>query len=216
MALFGSQPNPASKAMPYVQQIPGVGQQYYGPYVQQGQQAGSILGPQYESLVKDPTGFIESIMKNYAPSSAERFNQQQLTSSMENTARAGGIAGTPYDQMQQAAGVQGLLSKDEEEYLRNALGVFGTGLTGEESIYNKGYDASKSLADLLSSALNEEGSLAFQGQRQENQNRSNLINMFAKLLSTGAGVALGGPFGGAAGYEVGNKLFNNPQNTGGY
>ena len=56
--LFGStKGNPANSAMPYLNQIPGIGHQYFDPYVQQGQQVAPNLQAQYGQLTNDPTGF---------------------------------------------------------------------------------------------------------------------------------------------------------------
>jgi hypothetical protein len=90
-----------------------------------------------------------------------------------------------------------------QQFLQNVLGVFGTGLSGEEGIANRGFDASKSLTDLLGGALNQQGGLAFQDQQQKNQNKNDLWHMFGKALGAGAG----GLLGGAPGAKVGAGIF---------
>ena len=122
---------------------------------------------------------------------------------MGNTAAAGGIAGTPLDQMNQAEGIQGLMSKDMQQYLQNALGVFNTGLSGEEGVATRGYDASGKLTDAVGGALNQQGGLAFQDAQQKNKNKGDMWSMFGKAL--GAGV--GGLTGGIPGATIGANLF---------
>lgn len=183
--------NPADDAMPYLDQIPGVGQKYFDPYVQQGQQAGQELGGEYDRMTNDPTGFINEIMKNYAPSQGYQTQSDELRKLLSSTAAAGGISGTPYDQHQQGQEIQKLLSGDMQQFLQNALGVYGQGIGGKQSFYNKGYDASKELSDLLSQVFGSKAGLAFEGRNAKNQNIADMMNMFAQLLGQGAGLAFG-------------------------
>jgi hypothetical protein len=154
--------------------------------------------------MSDPTGFINKLMEGYKPSEGYQFQKEQLTKELGNTAAAGGVAGTPQDQMNQGAGVQKLLSGDMQQFLQNVLGVFNTGLEGEQGIANTGYDASKNLTDALGGALNQQGGLAFQNQQQKNQNKNDLWKMFGKALGAGAGFA----FGGVPGAKVGSGVFS--------
>jgi len=142
--------------------------------------------------MNDPTGFINKIMEQYKESEGYGFAKDRLTKEMGNTAAMGGIAGTPLDQMNQAEGVQGLLSKDMQQFLENALGRYDKGLAGEEGIATRGYDASGKLTDALGSALNQQGGLAFNDAQQKNKNRNDMWSMFGKALGGGAGFALGG------------------------
>lgn len=205
--LFGGGKNPADAAKPYLDQIPGVGHQNYDPYINAGRDASSRTKSQYEDLMNDPTGFINKLMEAYKPSEGYQFQKEQLGKEMSNTAAAGGIAGTPLDQQNQAAGIQGLLSQDQQQFLQNALGRFDTGLKGEEGIAGRGFDASKDLADLLGGSLNQQGGLAFQGQSQQNANKSSLISALMKALGMAGGAFLGGPAGALVGGGLGSSMF---------
>jgi hypothetical protein len=208
--LLGGGSNPADSAMPYLNQISGVGHQYYDPYVNQGLAAGQKAQDQYDTLMNDPTGFINKLMESYKPSEGYQFQKDELTRGMGNTAAAGGFAGTNYDQMQQAQGVQGLLSKDMQQYLQNALGIYGTGLEGEQGIANQGFQASGSLADYLGSNLGQQGQLAFQGKAQQNANKTSMINSLIKALGMAGGMgAFGGlgSLGSLAGGGFGSNMY---------
>lgn len=199
--------NPANAAMPYLQQIPGVGHQYYDPYIQQGQQAGDVLKEQYGQML-DPTAFMDKIYSQYKPSEAYQYQLGELTKGIGSQAAAGGFAGTPLHQQQYGEMAQGLLSKDMQQYLQNALGIQQTGLSGEQDIYGKGFQAGGSLADLLAGNLGTQAGLAFQGQQQQNMNRQALINALGGLLGKGAGAFLGYKFGGGMpGVETAAKFF---------
>lgn len=194
----GKKEDPMKEANKYLGQIPGVAHQGYDPYVNAGQDASGRTKSTYESLMSDPSAFINSLMKNYQPSEGYQFQKGQLMKDMGNTAAAGGIAGTPLDQMNQAEGAQGLLSKDMQQFLQNVLGVFNTGLGGEEGIATRGYDASGKLTDAVGSSLNQQGGLAFQNAQQNNSDRGTWIQNLAKALGAGAG-AFFNPAGTAAG-----------------
>jgi len=200
----GGRKSPMDAASPYLNQIPGVGHQGYDPYINAGLDASGRTKSKYEELFSDPTAFINKLMEGYKPSEGYQFQKDQLTKELSNTAAAGGVAGTPMDQMNQAEGIQGLLGKDMQQFLQNVLGVFNTGLQGEEGIANRGYDASKNLTDLLGGTLNQQGGLAFQNQQQKNQDRNALWSMFGKALGAGAG----GLFGGVNGAKVGSGIFS--------
>ncbi len=202
----GGDKSPMDAANPYLNQIPGVGHQNYDPYVNAVQDAAGKTKSKYEELMSDPTGFINKLMEGYKTSEGYNFQKDQLTKELGNTAAAGGVAGTPMDQMNQAQGIQGLLGKDMQQFLQNALGVFGKGLEGEEGIAGRGFDASKALADLLGGTLNSQAGLAFNDAQQKNKNKNDMWSMFGKALGAGAG-SFFGPIGTAAGTAVGNKLF---------
>lgn len=183
--------NPMTEASKYLNQIPGVGHNAYDTYVEQGRTSGGKLQDEYDKLISDPVAFINSLMQGYQPSEGYNFQKDLLTKEMSNTAAAGGIAGTNFDQMQQGQGVQKLLSQDMQEFLKNALSVYNTGLGGEENITSRGYDAAKQLADLLGGSLNQQGGLAFQQSQQRHADRNSRINAIVKALGAAAG-AFGG------------------------
>lgn len=199
----GGNNSPMNAANQYLNQIPGVGHEGYDPYINAGQDASGKTKSAYESLMDDPSGFINSLMENYKTSEGYNFQKDLLTKELGNTAAAGGFAGTPLDQMNQGQAIQGLLSKDMQQYLQNVLGRYDKGLEGEEGVATRGYDATGKLTDILGGALNQQGGLAFQDQQQKNQNKNDLWHMFGKALGAGAGPFLGG----VPGAKVGASLF---------
>lgn len=187
----------------YLDQIPGAAHQGYDDYINAGKDAFGKTKTQYEDMMNDPTGFINKIMEQYKESEGYGFAKDRLTKEMGNAAAMGGVAGTPMDQMNQAEGVQELLSKDMQQFLQNALGRYDTGLTGEEGIATRGYDASGKLTDTIGNSLNQQGGLAFQDQQQKNKNKNDLWSMFGKALGAGAGFAVGGVPGAGVGWKLG-------------
>ena len=188
-SIFGNSQKPMNDANQYLNQIPGVAHQGYDPYINAGQDASGKTKSQYENMMNDPTGFINKIMEQYKTSEGYGFQKDKLLKEMGNTSAMGGVAGTPMDTMNQAEGVQGLLSKDMQQFLENALGRYDKGLQGEEGIATRGYDASGKLTDALGTNLNQQGSLAFNAAEQGNKNKKNMWSMFGKALGGAGGLA---------------------------
>ncbi len=197
MGLFSSGKNPADKAMPYLNQIPGAVQPYYQPYIDQGQQAGQSAGAQYGRMANDPMQYLEELMGGYTMGDGFKRKEQRLLNTASNAAAAGGFAGLPYDQEQQAGITNALMDESMQQWLQNVLGIQGAGLQGQQHQADLGYGASTGYGDILGGSLNQMGGLAFQGQQQRNQDRSGMRNMLAGLLGGGMGWATGG----------GNKLW---------
>lgn len=202
----GGGQSPADAARQYTSQIPGVGKEYYDPFIAKGREAGDILSGEYGNLISDPNAFIDRLMGGYKPSEGYQYQKEQLGKELSANAAAGGVAGTPYARQQQGEMIQGLLSKDMQDYLSNVLGAYKTGLGGESDIFGKGFTASGNLADMLGGTLNQEAGLAYKEAADRKARGSDFLSMLGKALSTGAGYALGGPMGGAGSLLFGGGL----------
>jgi len=185
-----SREDPTKGANRYLNKIPGVGKEYLNPYVEGGQKDAGVLSKQYGRLL-NPTSFIDDIMKNYSLSKGAQYQRDQLGRGIGATAAAGGIAGTPEHQREYGEMANDIMSKDMQQYLRNALDVYNKGLGGEENFYNKGFDAAEKLADIIGGTLSSQAGLSFQGANQTNASRDSFLNALVKALSEG-----GGSYGG--------------------
>lgn len=195
--------DPSAAAKQYLDQIPGIGKQYYNPFIERGAKADEQLGGQYNELLTNPVGFLNNIMKQYQPSEQYGANRDMLSRELSNTAAAGGISGTPFHQQQQGDMIRKLLSQDQQQFYQNALGNYTSGMQGRQGESNKGFLASNWLTDLLGGALNQQAGLAFRGA--EDKNASN--DAFTKLLMQGLGAAGGFAFGGPMGaYAMGTAM----------
>lgn len=203
-SLFGNRHDPAKAAMPYLNQVSGVGQQYYNPFIQQGQRAGGIAQGQYDQLAQDPMAFINEIMAGYSPSTGYQFKKDQLSKGLGASAAAGGFRGTSGDQMAQGDLINSLLGQDMQQWLQNVVGAQGIGLQGQENAINRGYDASSSLADYLGTNLGNQAGLAAGSAQFKNNKRAGMFGTLENLLMQAAGAAgqsgaFGKMFGAGAG-----------------
>jgi hypothetical protein len=190
----GGEEDPMKEARKYLEQIPGMGKQYYNPFIDRGNRAGNLLEGEYGKLL-DPSAFMDNIMKNYKMSAGAQYQQDKLGKGIANTAAAGGFAGTPEAQRQYGEMADQIMSGDMQQYLSNALGIYNRGLGGEEGFADRGYDATKSLVDLLGGTLSSEAGLGFQGASQHNADRQSWLNAMSKAFSTGAGALNGSSWG---------------------
>lgn len=194
--IFGKNRNPADAAMPYLNQIPDVGHQYYDPYVNQGLQASQGAGEQYNQMSSDPMAYLNQILSGYKPSEGYQFREKRALNAAGNSAASAGLAGTENDQINRAGLVNSLMGDDMQQFLQNVLGIQQTGLTGQERQSDRGFLASSSLADLLGGNLDTQGGYAYQGARQQGANDANRRNQFFNLITGLFGGRSGGRFGG--------------------
>ena len=190
--------NPADEAMNHFNKIPGVANAAYDPYIQGGMEAQAINNPIYKGMAATPGEWYRNIERQYNPSEGYRFKQQQGMDAMKNTAAAGGFAGTPYDQGEQAKFMNGLLSEDMQQFLGNYLGIQNQGLAGNEQRIERGYGASGHKADMLASNLSQMAGAAFQGQQQINQHKMDR-NKHMQEFVLGLAQAAGGAYGAKKG-----------------
>lgn len=198
--MFGGWENPADAGMDYLNKMPGMLNPYYSPYMKAGQGALPILQDQYGRLVSDPGGAMNKIGASYQQSPGFQFALQNALKGANQSAAAGGMAGSPQSQQQNMGIATNMANQDYNQWMQNALGMYGRGLQGEQGLYNTGFEASKSMADQIAQMLAAQSSLAYQGQNAENQHQG---GMWGSLLG-GAGMLLGGPFGGMAGSALGS------------
>ncbi len=213
----GPKSNPADSAMPYLNQIRGVGEQYHNPFIQQGQQSAGINNPIYSQMAQDPGAYLNKLMEGYSPSKGYQFKQDQLQRGLQNSAAQGGFAGTENAQMEQGDLINNLLGGDMQQYLANLLGIQGAGLQGHEGNVSRGFQSSGNLADYIGNALGSQSSLAYQGNQQQNQysadRQGRKAQFFGDLLKSISGGMGSGGFGGGGNPSAG-QLFGGSQNPG--
>lgn len=205
-------PNPATGAMPFLNQIAPLLQKYLSPYASlgastlptlQGQYSGLLgegapLAGQYNSLMTNPGGVINSIGKSFQASPGYNFQVGQAQNAANNASAAGGMLGSPQEQQNIAGTVNNLANTDYYNYLGHALGQYDTGLAGAQGMYNKGlsgeeglnqmgFQGSNNLAEALATILQSQSNLSYAGQANQNQQEGGQLGAAAGLTSSGIG-----------------------------
>ena len=200
--MFGNEKNPANSGMPYLNQIPGMAQGNFNPYIQAGQGAMGTLQQQYGQLMNP--NFINNMGQNFQQSPGYQFGVNQATGAANRAAAAGGMVGSPQEQQNLAGSITGMANQDYYNWMNHAMGAYGQGLQGEQGLAQMGYGASGQLSQEMQDALMSQANLAYTGQQNQNQTQG---NNWGSLLSGGLGLLgsiFGGPVGGAAGGIAGH------------
>jgi hypothetical protein len=185
--IFGTA-NPANAAMPYLNKIPGTISPLYQPFINAGQWALPQMETQYGSLINNPGGVMNKIGAGYQQSPGYQFNVDQATKAANSAAAAGGMAGSPAEQAALAQQVSGYANQDYNQYLQNALGMYGMGMQGLGGLYQTGYGASTGLAGDLASNLMNQANLAYTGKANQNQQRGGLWGNLAGMFGGAYGL----------------------------
>ncbi len=180
--------NPANSAMPYLNQIPDVLKQYFTPYVNSGSNALGTLMGEYNTLLTNPGSVMSMAGSGFKESPGYEYQYNQGMNAANSAAAAGGYLGTPGHQEQASTMSEDIANQDYYNYLNHALGLYDTGLSGEQGINQMGFGASTDLANSLANNLMTQGSLAFKGTAEQNQSNADLWNTIIKLAS-GLGTA---------------------------
>jgi len=193
-----SQGNPANAGNPYfnqandaLKQIPNQAGQYLNPFIQQGQNSYNALNPQFNQMINDPASLINKFGAGYQQSPGYQYQVDQATKAANKAAAAGGMLGSPAEQVELARNVNGIANQDFQQYLQNALGVYRGGLQGLGNFQQQGFGASMGLGDMITKAL--------QGQSQNSMNQGAYNMQGAMNQQEQQGAGLGSLMGGLAG-----------------
>jgi hypothetical protein len=203
--LFGTgrKSNPANAALPYIQNIPGMTLPMFAPYINAGQGALPILQNQYKGLLGDPSQRLNQIGAGYKESPGLNFAIQKALGSLDRQSIAQGMGGSPQNREMDIATATGYANQDYNDYMRNALGLYGQGLAGEQGLATGGLGANTNFANMIANALAQSGNLAYSGQQNQNSARNSLLGgigtglgaLSAFLPWSGLGNLYGGGFG---------------------
>lgn len=201
--LFGGKgSNPANAAMPYLNQIPGQTLPYMQPYFNAGTNALNPLQEQYSKLLGDPGALMNKMGESYHQSPGFKSAMEQALMAGNHAAAAGGMAGTPQSQYQQMQMATGLANQDYNNWMANALGLYGSGLSGEQGLAGMGQQAGQSMADMIAQTLAQQGNMAFRGKQEQNAQRNSMLGGLGRLGGAALGAYAGGPWGAFAGYNA--------------
>lgn len=163
--------NPANSAMPYLQQVPDMAKQYYNPYIDVGNSAMNKFAPQMESLAT-PEGAkanYNSLAEGFETNPGTQYAIDNASKQTNQYAAAGGMAGSPTEQLAIADETEKLTYQDFDNYMKMVSGYQQTGFGGESDLMHQGYGASNELAQMLARNLSEQSAYAYAGARNQNQ-----------------------------------------------
>jgi len=182
--LFG--PNPSNEEQKYLNQIPGATKPYYEPYIKQGLEANDILKNQFGGLINDPNAIYNKLSQGYQQSPGYQFKLNEALRGGTNAAAAGGMAGSLAHQQAAQQTAHDISNEDFEAYLNHMLGLYGTGLAGEQGLGEQGFKAGTSYADMLANLLSSQAQYGYAGRAGQNANWAQLLGNATKAATTAA------------------------------
>lgn len=182
--------NPADKAMPYLDQVPGMVSPYYDPYIQSGRRALSTTENEYGNLIRDPGARMNQIGQSFHQSPGYQYQVDQALGAANRASAAGGMLGSPMEMQGIAQSVNGMANQDYYNYLDRALNLYGQGLNGMSDINHLGYGAADKYASDLYENQQNKANLAYAGQADENNFEGRRRGRMASMIGNGiSGVA---------------------------
>ncbi len=194
-SMFNKPNDPTKGASNMVGQIPGQTLPYYQPYMDAGKGAMSDLQNQYKDLLSGDKQ--NQLGANFKEGPGYQYALKNALQAGTNASAAGGMLGTPMHQEQNMGIGEGLAGKEFQNYMQNQMGLYGTGLQGEQGLNQMGFDANKNYADQLANTMNQQAMYNFMGQQGQNQAKQQGMSNIFSGLGTAAGSFFGGPAGGA-------------------
>ncbi len=206
-SMLGNWQNPAKGGpMQSMNQIPEYLRKYLEPYINAGNQALPGLQDQYGKLINDPGGRMNEIGQGYHQSPGFQFAMQQALAGAGHAASAGGMAGSAQHEQQNMGVATGLADQDYNQWMSNALGMYKTGLQGQQGLYDTGAHAGITMGEDMASYLANRAKMQYEGRNAQNQHEGGMWGSIFGGLGTLAGAYFGGPFGAAAGGAAGRAV----------
>lgn len=184
--MFGHHKNPADGAINELDQIPGKVKPYYDPYMTAGKDSLDKLKGEYDTLTSNPGGKYNDLVSGYKQSPGYANTLREALGASDAGAARGGSLGSAMHQQNNAEVAGNVADKDFENYVKNVLGLYGTGITGNEGIEKQGYDASTGYGNLVGNVGGQKGAYRYMGDVSTNkgnsQNWGNVVGGFGTAL----------------------------------
>lgn len=174
--------NPSRNALPYTQNIPGMTMPYMSPFFNAGVGALPELQNQYSGLLKNPAEKLNQIGAGYQQSPGFKFALDQALGASGQAAAAGGMAGSPAHQQEAMQLGTNMANQDYNNYMQHALGLYNSGLSGQQGLYEGGRQTGNSMADMIANAMQQSGNLAFRGQQDRNAGTNSMLSGLGRGL----------------------------------
>lgn len=164
--------SPSNAANQYLDQIPGQMDPYYRPYINAGKDSLEKLKGQYGDLIDNPGDKYANLGAGYKESPGYQYKLQQALGAQANAQARGGMLGTQQDQTYAMQTANDIASQDFNDYMDRVLGLYGTGLKGEQGLEEQGYDASTNFGNAIGSIYGQKGRNAYDEQQAKNKARA--------------------------------------------
>lgn len=172
MAAFGLWgKNPYNASADYMDQIPGVQQQYLGMYNQGGHMLYPALGAGYGQMAMHPDSVQSHMGAGFQADPGYQWQLDQALQANDQAMAASGMLGSPQAQQFAMDTSQQMANRSYDDYMRRQMEIMNGGMQGLQGLENQGWMTSNNMANSLTDYLNNRATLA----GAQAQNRSNLF-----------------------------------------
>lgn len=147
--MFSPWDNPYEAGQSTINNIPNTIKPYYEPSINAGNRALPNLESNYGALTSHPGQKLNEIGGDFHASPGFQFALKQALMGAGNAEAARGMMYSPEHQQINEQTAVGLADQDYYNYLNHAMNLFGTGLQGEQGLYNTGVGSSRELGESL-------------------------------------------------------------------
>lgn len=168
-------------------QIPEELKKYLTPYITGGEHGLGKSTAEYDKLINDPNEIIKRISGGYTQSPGYQWKVSEGQRGITNAAAAGGYAGTGQHQQRAGELAENLANQDYNDYMKNALGLYNTGLSGELDLAHMGQGSATNLAEGLANLLKGKAGASYNQGTTKNQLNSDTISSIIAFLSKNKG-----------------------------
>jgi len=167
---------------------------YYQPFYDTGTSAMQNYYGALQGLMQDPTALENQIMGSYSMSPWAQQQTNTLTQNLNRSAAMGGNLGTPNEQLSMANQLQGVVSKDQQQYLQNAMTPYMAGLSGEQYLTGQGMQAAHGLAGIQMTQERQEA----MKKAMEAMQKQSMMGGLTGMMMGGLGDMMGGGSSGSS------------------
>jgi hypothetical protein len=189
--MFPSYQNPANAAMPFLQQQMGQVSPYYQPFIDTGNNAMNQYFQNAQQLATPggASNIYNQIGQGFSMNPGQTQAMTNATTQANQAAAAGGMAGTPSEQLAVANQINNMSYSDFNDYMNQALGLYGMGNQNLGDLTHLGYGASNQLGEDWMKNLSEMAGLSYAGASNENKLKAQQAQQMSGLLGTGISLA---------------------------
>jgi hypothetical protein len=187
----GGRKNPSDVANQHLDNMPPFIMELMKKFGMQGDEARGPLQEQYQKMMSDPSSILSGLGKGYQESPGYQFNKNQALEAGNNAMAAGGMIGSPAHAQNAQDTASGFASRDYNDYMGNAMKVYGQGLEGMGKVDERGYEATKDFSKMIQEYFSGKANNAYEGQASKNASKNDMMKMLFDLFGKGA-MAAGG------------------------
>ena len=181
---FPNYKNPADAAMPYLQQQMGQVSPYYQGFIDTGNQAMSQLFGNAQQLATPggATNIYDQLGAGFSMNPGQQQAIQNSTTAANQAAAAGGMAGSPSEQLALSNQINNMSYSDYNDYMNQVLGLYGMGNTDLTDLTHLGYQASNQMGSDWMKNLSEQAGLSYAGVANQNKMKAAQAQQASGLL----------------------------------